>query len=240
MQNDWSEMHRSCAWVVISFSRRDLSLTISPCIASAFVLLHKYYNDPYHKDEPLYLLLTSALFLACKIEDTYRSLKHIFAALSKCITTISQKITIDRAKKLFGDRDYTVSELSSYEMHQVALCEIHLLNSIEWNMEIDLPFNHFNDAKPAFESLPQNENLDARFNAVLRDLCLIMKDKQYLQIPPPVSAAVSIQHCFSGTTLPQSTSDWIEQLKNQHPNEFEIAFQIIQNEGPKCVPISKS
>lgn len=236
----WSEKQRSCAWIAISFARKDLNLAISPCIASAFVLLHKYYNDPSHKDEPLYLLLVSSLFLSCKIEETYRSMKLIFAALSKCITTISKKITLDGAKKIFGDRDFTVPELSSYEMREIALCEIHLLNSIEWNMNIDLPFNHFNNAKPAFESLAQNENLNPRFEAVLRDLCLIMKNEKYLQIPPPVSAAVSIQHCFAETTLPKTTSDWIEQLENQYPDEFEIAFQIIEKEGPKCVPISKS
>lgn len=240
MQNHkkWSDKQRSYSWIVISFARRDLNLPVSPCIASAFVLLHKYFDDPNHKDEPLYLLITSALFLACKIEDTYRSMKNIFTAISKCIITVSEKITMDKAKQLFGDREYTNYELSSQEMRQIALCEVHLLNAIEWNMDIDLPFKHFNDARPAFEKLTINQNLYENFNKVLRDLCLIMRDSKYLSIPPPVSAAVSIQHCFSETQLPESTSNWIESLKSQYPDEFEIALQIIESEGRKCVPIS--
>lgn len=241
MQNakKWSDKQRQYSWIAISYSRMELNLPVSPCIASAFVLLHKYFDDPCHADEPLYLLMTSALFLACKIEDTYRSMKIVFAAISKCIMKISQKITLNGVKQVFGDRDYTLTELTSEEMKKIALCEIHLLNAIDWDMDIDLPFNHFNDAKPAFECLTQKDNLEKSFDFILRALCLIMKDKQYLQIPPPVSAAASIQYCFSGRTLPQTTSDWIKQLMEQYPEEFQIALQIIEKEGAKCVPIQK-
>ncbi|KAK8878217.1 hypothetical protein M9Y10_004982 [Tritrichomonas musculus] len=236
----WTNEQRSCAWIAISYARRELSLTISPCIASAFVLLHKYFADPNHKDEPLYILLTSALFLSCKIEDTYRSMEKLFSVLSKCISAICKRFTLEHAKQIFGDRDFTVTELSTDEKKHITICEIHLLNSIDWNMDIDLPFNHFNDAKPAFSCFSSNENLEQPFNYVLRDLCLIMKDEKYLEIPPPVSAAVSIQHCFSERPLPESTSNWINQLRSQYPKEFEVALHIIEEEGRKCVPIPKS
>lgn len=234
----WTDEQRNYAWIIMSYSRRKLQLTISPCIASAFVLLHRYFNDPTHKNEPLYILMTSSIALACKIEGTFRGMQTIFAIISDCISEQISKFIKNKAriKAIFGDRDFSSSQLTEEELKMAGKCEIHLLNSIKWNMKIDLPFNHFNEAKPTYLLVGTSEP----FDVALRDLCLIMKDEQYLLIPPEVSAAAAIEHSFCQCHFEEVTSNWIQKLKQQYPDEYSRALSIIQNEGQKCIPVNQS
>ncbi|OHS98872.1 Cyclin, N-terminal domain containing protein [Tritrichomonas foetus] len=237
----WTEEQRSHAWIIVSFARIGLNLSVSPCIASAFILLHNYFADPNHSDEELYILLTAALFLACKIEDTYRSMELIFKELANSILLVKKRLKPQQAKEYLGDRDFSKNTLTIEEMKKVGICEIHILNSIGWNMEIDLPFSHFNEIQPAFNSMAQTDanDLQNRFNYVLRDICLILKNENYLKIPPPISAAAAILHAFHGKNLPENAVAWIEGLQKQSPELFQMAYQIIVVEGAKCVPIGK-
>ena len=144
-----------------------------------------------------------------------------------------------KVKDIFGDRDYENEELTTETMLKIGKCEIHLLNSIRWEMNIDLPFNHFNEAKPAFNVMANDAHIQDCFNNVLRDLCLIIKDMNYLKIPPIVSAAAAIMHGFSGKPVPDETLKWIQKQKDDYPSEFKLALKIIIDEGKKCVPVSK-
>jgi hypothetical protein len=233
----WSEAQRDLGWIVSSIARKGLKLAITPCIASAFAILHRFFHEPIRPDPPdLCILLTSAIFLACKIEDQYRPVVMIFKELSSALQTVQCRVPRGQIIALFGDRAYGNCELSDPELKQIGLIEIEFLNALQWNMSIDLPFRHVHRIDSEFRAkVKPREPLDARLNNVVRDLCLIMKDAEYLDFPPELSAAVAVSRCFADMELPESVGGWIEQMKTQNPEQFKRVFERVAGLAALCV-----
>ena len=233
----WTDEQRTMGWIVISAARRNLRLSISPCIASAFIILHRYYRTKRKRSHRLYLLLVSALFLSCKMEDTYRALATIFQEVVGILVKVLGKMKPAKGVELFGERNFSDPVLSLAEIREISMIELELLNALDWRLEIELPFQHFNEIKPLLGELVEKigDGVEKLFDLVLRDLCLIVRAQEYLDIPPAVSAAVSVAHSFANHVLPEKIALWVETQKRENPMAYDKAERIITVNAPGCV-----
>ena len=236
----WTDAQREMGWIVISGARRNLRLSISPCIASAFIILHRYFRTKARRSHKLYLLLVSALFLACKMEDTYRSLVTIFQEIAGCLVKVEEKLTKEKEMELFGERDFSKPDITDEEINEIGVIELELLNALDWKLDIELPFSYFNEIKPVLGELvaKYGDRVERLFDVGLRNLCLIVRSEEYLDIPPAVSAAVSVENSFKRLQLPEKITEWINAQKRTSPEAYLVASQIITTNAPCCVRLS--
>jgi hypothetical protein len=184
------------------------------------------------------LLLTAALFLACKIEDCFRPLDRVFKEISNGLKTIQCRVPKDTIEHLFGKRQYGSCDLTENEYGQIGLLEIEFLNALSWNLKIDLPFAYVNDIRSDFSELVGRQSgLEERFGNVLRDICLVMKSDNYLNFSPAVVAAACLSHSFAGMTLPEQIVAWIEKFKSGDPETFATVLHIVATQACMCVPV---
>jgi hypothetical protein len=235
----WSTEQRDMGWIVASIARRELRLSIFPCIAASYVILHSFFR---HRVGPascdMCLLLTAALFLACKIEDCFRPLDRIFKEISNGLKTIQCRVPKDRIEYLFGKREYGSCELAESEYGQIGLLEIEFLNALSWNLKIDLPCAYVNDVKSGFSELAGRQSgLEEKFENVLRDLCLVMKNENYLDFSPAVVAAACLSHSFAGMALPEQIVAWIEKFQSANPETFAAVLHVVTTQSCMCVPM---
>jgi hypothetical protein len=233
----WSVEQMDIGWLVSSVARKGLRLAITPCIASAFVILHRFFHQPVRPDPTdMCILLTSAIFLACKIEDQYRSLRSIFKELSSALQLVQCCVPKEKVNALFGKREYGNCELTDVELCQIGFLELEFLNALNWDLQIDLPFRYMSRNDDEFRAkVGPDVPLDIKLSNVLRDLCLIMKDPEYLEFPPELSAAVAISRCFAGIELPDTVGSWIVKVRAENPPQFGKIFDRVSRLASMCV-----
>ena len=233
----WTEKKIDIAWTILSYSRRELMLTISPTVASSFIYLHYYFRRNEETPYKLYLLLTSSLFLACKIDDFYRPVEIIFRQLSQTIVNLQRHVPIDVIKAAVGDRDFSNQKLESSEIAQVASIEIEILNCISWDLCIDLPFVYINKNRGFFDEIGDKKLIDKLMNIIIRNLCLVVKSIDYLDYDVELSAAASVLHGFTCLKLdiPQRVNEWISVKKANNEEQFTLIFRYVKDKAEKCV-----
>jgi hypothetical protein len=234
----WSHEQRDLSWIVCNIARNPLKLGVYPCIASSFAILHRFFREPIRPSPPdMGILLTAAVFLACKIEDQFRPLVMIFRELSGALQRIESRVPREHIIALFGDRDYGKCELTDGEFRQIGLIEIEYLNALQWNLQIDLPFRHM----PRITNPPADGSAqpDERQWKVVQDFCLIMKDERYLDFTPELSAAVVVSRCFEDQALPASVTEWLETVRTKSPAQFASLRERIAEQAAKCVQVGR-
>jgi len=232
----WCDRNRDVAWTILSFSRVHLNLTISPVFASTFILLHHYFlNNPDPK-HPLYLLVISSLFLSCKIEDLYRPVQVLFKAFSKTCLGLSEHLPERIISEALGGRDFKIDELNEDEIRQISGIEVDILNSVEWNMSIDIPFTYFNNHKSEFSSL-DGSIVESVCSKILRNICIVIKSAYYLDIPPELTAVVATTQAFEGNVMPEATRDWINSIKMQDEILFTRTLNLVRKGAQRCVQV---
>ena len=235
-QQGWGPKARNYGWIVLASARRELCLSVSPCIATAYSILHRYFRSPHVRSHRPYLLLTASLFLSCKIAETYRSVTCIFREIASSITRLQSRVKSSSITAIFGPRDFTDSSLTDPEFAEMANIEIDFLNAIDWNTHIPLPFDYFSEIRIELESLASRLGDDVMCHVlqlVLRDICAILRDERYLDLPPSVTAAASVAHSFTGISIPPKLRTWIDEKKLSSPREFTCAMDIVTSQ-PCC------
>jgi hypothetical protein len=233
----WSPEQRNLGWIACNIARKPLKLGVCPCIAFAFAILHRFFRQPIRPAPDMCLLLTAALFLACKIEEQFRPLATIFRELSGAFQQLESRVPRDQILALFGDRNYGSCELTDCEFRHIGLIEIEFLNALQWNMCIDLPSRHM----PRITSIPAElpAQAEARQWKTVQDLCLIMKDDNYLDFPPELSAAVLVSRCFEDLAMPPRVAEWLETLKAKYPTQFISLRQRVAEQAALCVQVGR-
>lgn len=236
----WSEKNRDIAWSIISFSRNELKLEISPVIDSSFIILHHYFSNVKETPYYLYMLVVTATFLSSKIVDSYRPIASIFSVFSKNSIRFSKIKSFDEntIRNALGDRDFNIDKLTDEEISLISGIEIELLSSLRWNLKIDIPFNYFTEHKDMFRNSNIScEDIDLINRTMLRDVCLIIKSSCCLIIPPEVTAVAAVYHAFNGVPFTPEASEWIERVKSVYPQHFENAISLLTKLSCRCVKI---
>ena len=233
----WNSQHRHYGWIVLASSRRELRLSISPCIAGAYAILHRYFRSTHVKSRRPYLLLTTSLFLSCKTADAYRSLAAVFRAIAGCIVQLQSRVGYDTIQETFGCRDFSDSVITPGEIAEVSSIELDFLNAIDWNPKIQLPFDYFAEIRGQLSDLTSVLGGDAMcriLHSVLRNICVILCDERYLDLPPSVSAAAAVQHGLREIPIPPKIGKWINEQRCRCPSAFTCAMNIVTHQ-PSCL-----
>lgn len=228
----WDSNHREISWTVLMFSRKGLNLTTSPTIVSAFILLHHYFQKNTSTSYDLYMLLTSSLFLACKIEDMFRPMNLIFLEFTKSCVILRSHFSDKLMRMTLGNRNYENSDLAANEITQISQIEIEILNSIKWNMNISIPFTHYNAHRKIISTLPVSQNVINNIDSgTLINLGKIVKDPKCIHISDEASAAAAFYISFQKNLQETKTIAWINDVKERLADDFESACNIIQVES---------
>lgn len=227
----WTDEQRRTVWCLICKSRKGLNVEISPIIASAFVILQKYFRSQEDCSYELFILMTAALFAACKAADSYRPMQAIYQELSQ----ICQQAPSIKIRKILGDRaDNPI--INTQDLIQISNAEIDLLRSIDFNTEIDTPFIHFEKWKQNLMVAIPDESIIRLCNAVIVDICLMLCSAFYLDVPPEVAAAAATADTLGerSSVISIEALEWFRQVKEKYgPEVFALACDSIHAEKQK-------
>ena len=220
-QQLWSDQHRRTVWFLISRARKGLNVELSPIIASAFVILQHYFKNSEECPYKLFVLMIAALFTACKAGNCFRPIEIIYQELNK----ICKSMPLNILQKFIGSDEFT-SEIFPL----VTQAEIDLLQSIDFNPLIELPFDHFERWSQNLRSRYSNEVFIKICNKVIVDICLVLCSKCYLDLPPEVAAAAAAKDILDDP----DTCEWYKDVTSRYgSNLFDLAVQYINEEKSK-------
>lgn len=230
INKSWTDEQRRTMWCLICKARKGLQVEISPIIASAFVILQRYFRNPNDCCYELFIIMVAALFTACKAADCFRPMQVVYSEISKiCRTAPSIKI-----RSILGDRnDQTNQELMNQDLVKITQAELDLLRSIDFNYEIDTPFVHFEKWKQTLKAQIPNEGFIQLCNNIIVDICLMLCSAFYLDVPPEVAAAAATAESCTDV-VPVETLEWLKNVREQYGHEiFDLAVNSISAEKRK-------
>lgn len=252
----WTDAQRRIVWMLLVKARAGLKIEINPIVATAFVILQKYFRNLDQSDNEnestvnqydLITLMTAALFTACKMKDeTFRPMEIIFNELSKiCMNAPSQKIRLiiaSRVSVIGYNQNYTatymVSQLCENDYKLISKCEIDLLDATGFDIDFDLPFRYFNEIIIMLNNLIPPDSMNAIYNTWLIDTCLMICSQYYLDLPPEVAAAAAVADSFQNSSnmnvkpIQQQPQPQLQlQYQNQDQDKVDIPVGIVVPEG---------
>jgi hypothetical protein len=208
---------------------------LDPIIASAFIILQRYFRNIDESAYELFILMVAALFTACKAAGNFRPMKFVYGELTRiCQCAPSMKI-----RSLLGDREVTQEYPVPDEgaIVQITRAEVDLLRSIDFNFDIDTPFVHFERWKQTLIARIPDESLITLCNTIIINICLMICSAAYLDVPPEVAAAAATAHNVDTAILPAETVAWIDAVReNYGPELFALAIESITAEKMRTAP----
>ncbi|KAK8900435.1 hypothetical protein M9Y10_002762 [Tritrichomonas musculus] len=228
ISSEWSEEKRRTVWFLISSARQGLGITIDPIVASAFIILQKYFRGEIDNEYDLFILMSAALFASCKAAEVFRSVNDISRELYRlCVRSRSKAINQIISSHLLSP-DCTVTY---QDMKLILAAEIDLLKANDYTISMDLPFSHFEKWK---KNVIENSCLiDEKFvklcNHVIVDICLLICSCYYLDVPPEVAAAAAASRTFGN-------DQWVISVRQKFGNDlFDLAMNSIQFEDSRTM-----
>jgi hypothetical protein len=207
----WNETERRTVWWLICTSRKRLGLPLDPVVATAFVILQRYFRDASRRDCALIHLITAALLLSCKIVGIIRRISVIFHELVWICKTVPSRIirvlfSVDKLSDTATARDLAV----------VSRAEMSLLFVINFDCTIEIPFSHLIHCSVHLTS--------EIWSKIVVSVCLLICSEHYLDIPPEVAAAVAAHDVLG-------PREWmVEVLRRYGEEPWNLAVQMLQRE----------
>jgi hypothetical protein len=230
IDGSWTDEQRRVVWCLICKTRRGLQIEISPIVASAFVILQHYFRNADACPYELFILMIAALFTACKGSDCFRPIRMVYSELTRiCQSAPSLKI-----RSIVGER--VTGEVWAGDLLEVTRAELDLLRSIDFDFAIDTPFIHFEKWKQTLMEMIPNEDFFKLCNRIIIDICLMLCNAAYLDVPPEVSAAAATAGYVEDGVIPADTVQWLHDVETKYGKElFELAQTSISIERNKTV-----
>ena len=232
INSHWTDEQRRIVWCLICKARRGLQVELSPIIASAFIILQRYFRQSDKCSYELFILMVAALFTACKAADCYRPIEIVYAE----ITRICQSAPCMKIRSLLGEREGQEGNavINAEDFVAITHAELELLRSIDFNLEIDTPFTHFERWKQTLVAMIPNEELIRLCNSVIVDICLMICSGAYLDVPPEVAAAAATEESVNMAVVPRETFEWVMSVKEKYGQQlFDLAVESISEEKRK-------
>lgn len=227
ISEEWTEDKRRMVWFLISSARQGLGISIDPIVASAFIILQKYFRGEIDNEYDLFILMSAALFTSCKAADVFRSINDITRELYRlCVRSRSKVINQIISKHLY-ESDYNVS---CQDLKLIIKAETDLLIANDFEISMDLPFAHFERwKKNMIEQSLMDENFIKLCNNVMLDICLLICSCYYLDVPPEVAAAAAASRTFGN-------DQWVTSVRQRFGNDlFDLAMNSIQFEDSRTL-----
>ena len=229
-KQSWTDTQRRTVWTLICKSRIRLKLELSPIIATAFVILQKYFQNTDECPYKLFIIMSAALFTSCKAANSYRPIEMIYKELSRICKSAPPSLV----RSLAGTDAIGDTDITNEDLEEITRAELDLLQSIDFDFNFELPFQHFERWKANLQEQIPNENFIKICNQVIIDICLVLCSKFYLELPPEVAAAAATQDTLSKFEVGEETVEWFDDVRQKYGNKvFELAMKSITMEKEK-------
>jgi hypothetical protein len=234
INRSWTDEQRRIVWTLISKARGPLQIPISPIVASAFIILQRYFRTSDESAYELFPLMVATLFTAGKAADSFRPIQFVYAQLVK----ICQSAPSQRVRSLIGDRDASANWplIAPEELVKITSAELDLLRSIDFDFDMGTPFLHFEKWKQTLLQTFPDESFIRVCNSIIVDICLMICSAAYLDVPPEAAAAAATAECVPAELIPPDTLEWMRSVQEKYgPEVFELARQSIAEERRKTL-----
>jgi hypothetical protein len=214
----WTDVERRVVWWLISSARNRLGVAVDPVVATAFVILQRYFRGGFESDCDLFCLVVAALLTSCKSSDIRMTASTIFYELARvCRNAPSQLVRTLFAPDLLNDT------ITNDGLIAVNRAEVRILTLLNWDYCIEIPFHYLNHWKRMIiEQYPELRKQD--WNKVIVDVCLMICSDYYLDVPPEVTAAVAACDVFG-------IHDWMNMVIERYGlDAWQLAINSIQSE----------
>ena len=237
IQGSWTDEQRRLVWYLICRARSRLRIEVNPVVATAFVILQRYFRSGFDCPFSLFTLMATALWTSCKQNDSFRPMALVWQELENVCANDPSLLV----RSLCSESHAIEVGLTDDAKQLMTLCEFNLLRATNFDFDIDLPFNHFDAFKPRFLAEMPQEHVNSFCNRALIDICLFICSQYYLDVPPQVAAAAAMAESFATETMPPQTSQWVESIREEYGSSlFELAVQTIVHEKERtAIPRQK-
>ena len=231
----WIEKNIDIAWTLVSYSRKGLGVPVSPTIGTSFIYLHNFYKNNTTTSHPLYMMLVSSLFLACKTTELYRSIDMIFSEFAK--TTIAftshvpEKIVFGI---LGGNRDFHNTSMTEEEKESLFSIEVELLDASNWYFTFPLPFDHMSMHGNIFQDLPlTDQEINLIGQNIIRVISMMMKCPRIVNLDCEIVAAAVIENetqpilNAKGIDFCPTIREWLNYAKSKDNTEYSNVIKYI-------------
>lgn len=230
--NSWTETQRHISWSLLSFARIRLKIPLETCTASAFMMVHKYFLQNNQTNHSLFIILVTALFSACKMNETIRTMQQIFSEILNCCRDSKRRIGEQKLIDNLGRSTFDECQLSPEEIKEINTCELDLLEADNFNMKIDLPFQHVDKhVRPYLKKLAQDLRQPIN-NRLVRNICMFLCFHKTATMPTKLLAVIATEAAFDGTEIPAETQKWLETTKNEFDDsQFQLARELLAKQA---------
>ena len=231
----WVERNIDIAWTIVSYTRKGLGVPVSPTIGTAFIYLHNFYTNNTTTNHPLYMMLVSSLFLACKTTELYRSIDMIFSEFAKTSIAFTSHVP---EKVVFGilggNRDFHNTSITDDEKDMLFGIEVELLDASNWLFSFPLPFDHMSKHGNIFKDLPLTDNeISILGQNIIRVISMVMKLPRIVQLDSEIVAAAAIENetktilAAKGADFSPQIREWLNYAKSKNNIEYSNVMKYI-------------
>jgi hypothetical protein len=223
----WTNNERRLIWWLICHARSRLNLPLDPVVATAFVILQRYFRAGFTVDCELFHLIIAALLTACKAAGMTPQITTIFPVIAHICKTVPSQLI----RALFS-ADQMSQEVTERDINAVLRAENCLLRVIDFDYSIEIPFHYLNRWKETI-LLDYPEIVDCNWTIVIIDVCLMICSEYYLDVPPEVTAAVS------ACRVPE-LCELMGKVRDRYGVEvWDLAIKAIEAERSQTVGVAK-
>ena len=228
IRQKWTEPQRRIIWTLISKARQRLRIELDPVVATAFVLLQKFFRDNECSYDVI-ILMTAALFTSCKQTDSFRSMLEIYTELFRlCAVAPSRSLR----SLLYGHRMVVPMDITDVDL--ITQAELDLLDATGYDFCIELPFTYSTKVAEVLAAVFPEDRLQHCHHQMAVDICLALCSDVYLDVPPEVTAAAATIDSLACETIPDQIVSWIKDVISKYGvNVFNVARIAITMEKEK-------
>ena len=228
----WDNRTRRTVWFIMSKTKSILDISLTPVIATAFVILQSYFRATTDNVYKLLTLTCASLTFSCKLASTYRSISSIFAAIIRVCLSINSKAVREFLAGTNYNDDYTPTK---EEIDLMQDAEISLMSALGFDFDIELPFNYIEPIQQTYLTEIPHERQTQFVQQVKLDCCLVICSENYLDVPPEVTAAAAVNETLKTQEYSHDDSEIENYIRSKYGSitSYELAINSIRYEGSR-------
>ena len=206
---EWDDVHRKAAWLVMARMRVALKIQTNPTVGRAYVILQKYFhNNHKSKENRLYIFLITAYMIEFKNEDIKVDSRPVFNIFLSTCDEFQKVYKPNQLPKIFGIESIESRLITVDEEKAINRCEMDILQSLNYNLKIDLPFAYFQEGFLQFANSMDQGDVKKVEKAFDKYVTAFFSAPEYLSIDPRKIAASFLTQFNTHFSFPKEAKDW--------------------------------
>ena len=185
-------------------------------------MIHKYYLIKNNSNNySLFILMVTSLFSSCKMLENIRSMQQIYLEILQCCKDAIPKVGFQKLIDLLGKNNFDDIKIPFEDIKLINSCEIELLESLDFKMNIELPFKFIDLYVKPFLNEFSSQNKQLIYSKITKYICMLLCSSKVLEISPKILALVSIKLTFNNNfEIPNQTNLWMNEIIKENKEEI--------------------